>query len=138
MTIATPQKAHHVLTDLNLPTNFVYVDPEASIHKTLNLHDSFANTFLSPYTPLSISKRIFNDPLNPLSGFRAEKSPLPSVLSKWIPSGRAVIPPKQKQAFNQGGVFVFSPVGRELVFAHADRATGDHADIDDVKAAAGA
>jgi hypothetical protein len=38
------------------------------------------------------------------------------------------IPPKQDQAFNQGGTFVFN--GPSTIFAHYDESTGAHSDID--------
>jgi hypothetical protein len=38
------------------------------------------------------------------------------------------IPPKQSQAFNQGGTFVFA--GDQTLFAHYDESTGAHSDID--------
>jgi hypothetical protein len=40
------------------------------------------------------------------------------------------IPPKQDQAFNQGGTFLFD--GDETIFAHYDESTGAHSDIDQV------
>ena len=40
------------------------------------------------------------------------------------------IPPKQDQAFNQGGTFLFD--GEKTVFAHYDASTGAHSKIDDV------
>ena len=40
------------------------------------------------------------------------------------------IPPKQDQAFNQGGTFLFD--GPTTVFAHFDAGTGAHSDIQTV------
>ena len=40
------------------------------------------------------------------------------------------IPPKQEQAFNQGGAFLFD--GDETAFAHYDESTGAHCDIQQV------
>jgi len=37
------------------------------------------------------------------------------------------VPPRQDQAFNQGGTFVFD--GDQTVFAHYDESTGAHSDI---------
>ena len=42
----------------------------------------------------------------------------------------AYIPPKQDQAFNQGGAFLFD--GEETIFAHYDESTGAHCDIQQV------
>lgn len=40
------------------------------------------------------------------------------------------IPPRQDQAFNQGGTFIFD--GDQTVFAHYDEGTGAHSDIQEV------
>jgi len=40
------------------------------------------------------------------------------------------MPPKQDQAFNQGGTFLFD--GDETVYAHYDESTGAHSDIQQV------
>jgi hypothetical protein len=40
------------------------------------------------------------------------------------------IPPKQSQAFNQGGTFLFD--GEETIFAHYDASTGAHSNIQEV------
>jgi hypothetical protein len=40
------------------------------------------------------------------------------------------IPPKQEQAFNQGGTFLFD--GADTVFAHYDASTGAHSSIEEV------
>ena len=47
-----------------------------------------------------------------------------------ISSKAIFIPPKQDQAFNQGGAFLFD--GEETVFAHYDESTGAHCDIQQV------
>lgn len=46
-----------------------------------------------------------------------------SALSKWQPW----LPPKQDQAFQQGGTFVFA--GEDCIFQHFDKSTGDHAPL---------
>ena len=48
---------------------------------------------------------------------------LSEVLSKW--KDAFYIPPKQDQAFNQGGAFIFN--GDRTVYAHYDEATAAHA-----------
>ena len=61
---------------------------------------------------------------------------LGDVLGKWLPGGgpsgegAVIIPPKQKQAFNQGGMFVFADGASR--FVHYDASTGAHADVDAV------
>lgn len=51
---------------------------------------------------------------------------LKDVLGRWKPW----IPPKQDQALQQGGMFVFD--GRKCVWRHYDQATGAHADLGEV------
>jgi hypothetical protein len=51
------------------------------------------------------------------------------VLSKW--NKAAYLPPKQSQAFNQGGTFIFD--GSNTVFAHYDESTGAHVNVKYVK-----
>jgi hypothetical protein len=48
---------------------------------------------------------------------------LKDVMSRWKPW----VPPKQDQAFQQGGMFVFK--GNQCVWCHYDKATGAHADL---------
>jgi len=45
-----------------------------------------------------------------------------------------IIPPKQRQAFNQGGTFIFK--GKNTLLAHYDESTAAHADIERVKSIA--
>ena len=59
-------------------------------------------------------------------------SDLNSVLGKW--GDAFIIPPKQKQALNQGGLFVFD--GDDSVFVHYDASTGAHGDLDQAVAVA--
>ena len=40
------------------------------------------------------------------------------------------IPPKQEQAFLQGGTFIFD--GPDTIYAHYDESTAAHADVDEV------
>ena len=40
------------------------------------------------------------------------------------------MPPKQEQAFLQGGTFVFD--GPDLIYAHYDESTAAHANVDKV------
>jgi len=57
---------------------------------------------------------------------------LMEVLSKW--NKAFYIPPKQEQAFNQGGTFVFD--GPKTLLAHYDESTAAHANVDEVVALA--
>jgi hypothetical protein len=53
-------------------------------------------------------------------------SDLQDVMGRWKPW----IPPKQDQALQQGGMFVFD--GYSCVWSHYDQATGAHADLAEV------
>lgn len=47
------------------------------------------------------------------------------VLGKW--KDAVYLPPKQEQAFQQGGAFIFR--GDDTVFAHYDAAAGAHIEV---------
>jgi hypothetical protein len=57
---------------------------------------------------------------------------LKDVMSRWKPW----VPPKQDQALQQGGMFVFQ--GTQCVWCHYDKATGAHADLAQVLGVAAA
>jgi len=57
-------------------------------------------------------------------------SDLEGLLSRWSKEG-VWVPPRQDQAFNQGGIFVLR--GRKTLFAHYDPSAGAHADLEVVK-----
>ena len=71
---------------------------------------------VSPATPYAILDRLTSSKMGDLN----------SVLGKW--GDAFIIPPKQSQAFNQGGLFVFD--GDDSVFVHYDASTGAHGDLD--------
>lgn len=50
------------------------------------------------------------------------------VLGKW--KDAIYLPPKQEQAFQQGGAFIFK--GGDTIFAHYDAAAGAHIEVLDV------
>lgn len=54
---------------------------------------------------------------------------LQNLLGRWVERG-VWVPPKQDQAFNQGGMFVLR--GKEMLFAHYDPSAGAHADLERV------
>lgn len=122
--IGTAQSAQKVVETLDIDPSFVYADPEAELYDVLSLQNSVRSTFFSPYTPLSIERRL-REP--------GKLDNMKQVLSRWIKDGMMIIPPKQEQAFNQGGFFLFSEEPqRNLLLGHCDRSTGDHVDLDRV------
>lgn len=121
VSIGTPANgkklADHLL--IQNPGDFLFVDPENALYDSLNLNKGLKSTFFSPGTPFAFLRRFTT---------RGAMTELNEVLPKW--SKAIYVPPKQEQAFNQGGAFLFD--GDETVFAHYDESTGDHCDIQKV------
>lgn len=123
-------------------------DPENALYDDLDLRRGVKETFFSISTPLA-----FLDRFTKKDGMKD----LIEVLSKWnkgkfcFRQHLAVhffergschfifcvcaytafyIPPKQEQAFLQGGTFIFD--GPDTVYAHYDESTAAHANVDEV------
>ncbi|GIL78934.1 hypothetical protein Vretimale_212 [Volvox reticuliferus] len=71
-------------------------------------------TFFSVDTPLAIKRRMDE----------GRTGDLEDILKRW----QLWIPPKNDQALQQGGLFMFK--GDRTVLTHYDKATGAHADLD--------
>mmetsp|Transcript_72793 Transcript_72793/g.109810 ORF Transcript_72793/g.109810 Transcript_72793/m.109810 type:complete len:132 (+) Transcript_72793:536-931(+) len=119
VSIGTPEVGKTLIDHLGFEggEKYLFVDPENGLYDDLELNKGLKETFLSPSTPFAFLDRFTK------SGGTKE---LGEVLSKW--SNAVYIPPKQSQAFNQGGTFVFT--GDQTLFAHYDESTGAHSDID--------
>uniref|UniRef100_A0A7S1G041 Uncharacterized protein n=1 Tax=Corethron hystrix TaxID=216773 RepID=A0A7S1G041_9STRA len=112
--------------ELDQPEDFIFVDPENALYDKLDLN---VNLFTIA-TAFSFLDRFSSE-----GGMKD----LNYVLSKWLPQpgkseGAVIIPPKQRQAFNQGGTFIFK--GKNTLLAHYDESTAAHADIERVKSIA--
>lgn len=121
VSIGTPTNGKKLVDHLEIPNlaDFLFVDPESALYDSLHLNKGVKSTFFSPGTPFAFLKRFTE---------RDGTKELTQVLSKW---NKAVyIPPKQDQAFNQGGAFLFD--GEETVIAHYDESTGAHCDMQQV------
>ena len=118
VSIGVPEKGKALCEHLAVADgeNFVFVDPSNALYDDLDLNKSVARTFFNPATPLAFKDRLFREG----SMFSSE---LTEVLSKW--KDAFYIPPKQDQAFNQGGAFIFDE--DRTVYAHYDEATAAHA-----------
>ena len=118
VSIGVPEKGKALCEHLAVADgeNFVFVDPSNALYNDLDLNKSVARTFFNPATPLAFKDRLFREG----SMFSSE---LTEVLSKW--KDAFYIPPKQDQAFNQGGAFIFDD--DRTVYAHYDEATAAHA-----------
>ena len=149
ISIGKPEVGKKLVEHLAIPNlaNFLFVDPENVLYDALTLNKGMKETFFTPSTPVSFLNR-FTQP--------GGSKELFEVLSKWnkgmqhkivrlvcfnahcsltmitldVTVIAIYIPPKQDQAFNQGGTFLFD--GEESVFAHYDESTGAHSDIQQV------
>eukprot|EP00532_Pseudo-nitzschia_australis_P004518 CAMPEP_0168187830 /NCGR_PEP_ID=MMETSP0139_2-20121125/15267_1 /TAXON_ID=44445 /ORGANISM="Pseudo-nitzschia australis, Strain 10249 10 AB" /LENGTH=132 /DNA_ID=CAMNT_0008110115 /DNA_START=457 /DNA_END=855 /DNA_ORIENTATION=- len=118
VSIGTPENGKKLVEHLSIPdmADYLYVDPENLLYDSLKLNKGLKETFFSPGTPFSFLRRFTE---------KDGTKELGEVLRKW--SGAVYVPPRQDQAFNQGGTFVFD--GDQTVFAHYDESTGAHSDI---------
>lgn len=121
VSIGTAEKCQKLINHLELENgeDLLYVDPENKLYDALALNRGLKETFFSIETPLAFLDRFTQE------GGTKE---LGEVLSKW--SKAFFIPPKQDQAFLQGGTFVFD--GPNTIYAHYDASTGAHSNIEEV------
>ena len=114
--IGTSEKAHLVANHVGYSSDKLLADPENVLYDALSLNSGLQRTFFNPATPYAILDRLTSRKMGDLS----------DVLGKW--GDAFIIPPKQSQALNQGGLFVFD--GADSVFVHYDASTGAHGDLD--------
>ncbi|GAX25250.1 hypothetical protein FisN_5Lh332 [Fistulifera solaris] len=121
VSIGTPEKGKILAEHLEIPDaeNLLFVDPENVLYDAIRLRRGVDRTFFNIETPFAFVDR-FTKP----SGMKE----LGQVLSKW--NKAFFIPPKQDQAFIQGGTFVFK--GPKTLFAHYDPSTASHANMIEV------
>jgi len=98
---------------------WIFCDPENRLYDALQLNRGIETTFFSIETPFAFKDRIFG------SDRKDGMKDLVDVLGKW--KDAVYMPPKQEQAFQQGGAFVFK--GETTVFAHYDAAVGTHLEV---------
>ena len=116
MGIGTSEKAKLVADHVGYSSTNLLADPDNLLYDALLLNSGLQRTFFNPATPYAILDRLTSRKMGDLN----------NVLGKW--GDAFIIPPKQKQAFNQGGLFVFD--GDDSVFVHYDASTGAHGDLD--------
>lgn len=121
VSIGKPEVGKKLVDHLSVPNmaGCLYVDPENVLYDSLKLNKGVKETFFSIGTPFSFLKRFTE---------RDGTKELSEVLQKW--SKAVYTPPRQDQAFNQGGTFVFD--GDQTIFAHYDESTGAHSNIQQV------
>ena len=120
--IGTSEKAHLVAQHVGYAPSKLLADPDNLLYDALALNAGLQRTFFNPSTPYAILDRLTSQKMGDLN----------NVLGKW--KDAFIIPPKQSQAFNQGGLFVFA--GDDSVFVHYDASTGAHGDLDKAVAVA--
>jgi len=122
ISIGKPEIGKELVSHLGLTEGekWLFVDPENVLYDALLLNSGVRETFFSISTPFS-----FLDRFSTKDGMKE----LFEVLSKW--NQASYLPPKQSQAFNQGGTFIFD--GSDTVLAHYDESTGAHANVGYVK-----
>ena len=120
--IGTAEKAQLVADHVGYSSTNLLADPENVLYDALSLNSGLQRTFFNPATPYAILDRLTSNSMSDLN----------SVLGRW--GDAFIIPPKQKQALNQGGLFVFD--GADSVFVHYDASTGAHGDLDQAVAVA--
>ena len=114
--IGTSEKAKLVADHVGYSSDYLLADPDNVLYDALQLNSGLQRTFFNPSTPYAILDRLTSQKMGDLN----------AVLGKW--GDAFIIPPKQKQALNQGGLFVFD--GADSVFVHYDASTGAHGDLD--------
>lgn len=111
--IGTPERAVDFCSEVGFPASSLLADPTNACYDKLALRFGIAETFFSFQTPLSMRQRLLDN----------GAATLREIMPRWKPW----LPPKQKQALNQGGTFVIKD-GKTFL-AHYDEATGDHVDF---------
>ena len=114
--IGTSEKAKLVASHVGYSSTNLLADPDNVLYDALALNAGLQRTFFNPATPYAILDRLTSNGMSDLN----------NVLGRW--GDAFIIPPKQKQALNQGGLFVFD--GDDSVFVHYDASTGAHGDLD--------
>ena len=114
--IGTAEKAKLVADHVGYSSTNLLADPDNILYDALSLNAGLQRTFFNPATPYAILDRLTSNKMSDLN----------NVLGMW--GDAFIIPPKQSQALNQGGLFVFD--GDDSVFVHYDASTGAHGDLD--------
>ena len=116
MGIGTSEKAKLVADHVGYSSDKLFADPDNVLYDALQLNSGLQRTFFNPATPYAILDRLTSNGIGDLN----------DVLGRW--GDAFIIPPKQSQALNQGGLFVFD--GEDSAFVHYDASTGAHGDLD--------
>lgn len=110
VSIGPPERGREFCELTGFASESFYADEQGALYEALALNKGARETFFSPSTPFAFAEWL------------GRENALAETLAAWKPW----LPPKQGQAFQQGGSFVFAP-GCACVFEHYDASTGAHA-----------
>jgi len=130
--IDSPESATEFSSRLPFPADSLYVNPDRSAYKALELYGDLTGdegVFFDPKVVEGVKRLFFNKATGEALKARGTEG-LKSATKNFKP----LSPPEPRDAVQQGGLFVFR--GRETLLAHRDEATGDHAGAEEVLAAA--
>ena len=121
VSVGRPDKGKELVSHLGLERGeeILFVDPDNKLYDALDLNRGVQRTFFNTNTAFAFLRRFTSQ-----DGTKELKE----VLPKW--KDAVYIPPRQDQAFLQGGTFVFD--GPRTIFAHYDPSTAAHASIEEV------
>lgn len=119
VSIGTPERGLEFVEKTGFSADRLLADPTSSLYSVLEMKKGVRETFFAKETPFSIWEDIKSGRIEDLK----------EVMNVWT-KGPLWIPPKQDQAFQQGGVMIFE--GSRLLYVHKDPATGAHADLEEV------
>mmetsp|Transcript_19463 Transcript_19463/g.32726 ORF Transcript_19463/g.32726 Transcript_19463/m.32726 type:complete len:140 (+) Transcript_19463:556-975(+) len=130
--IGSPEKAREFASLVPFPVECLYVSPDRSVYKTLELYGNLTGEeglFFDPNVVDGVKRLFFNKKTG-----EALKSRGTSGLKSATKNFKPLAPPEPRDAVQQGGLYVFK--GQATLFAHKDEGTGDHALPEEVLAAA--
>ncbi|CAL8460633.1 g163 [Coccomyxa elongata] len=117
LSVGVPEKGKLFCERLPFPEELLFLDPNQVAYRELALYEGVGRTFFSRATPKALSGLNFDKFKEAVKGYTF------AILK----------PPRDEMAFQQGGLFVFD--GAEVLYAHKDEGTADHAPMADVLAA---
>nr|XP_011466310.1 PREDICTED: thioredoxin-like protein AAED1, chloroplastic isoform X3 [Fragaria vesca subsp. vesca] len=109
--VGSPDKARILAERLPFPMDSLYADTDRKAYDVLGLYYGLGRTFFNPASAKVLSR------------FDALKKAVKNYTIEATPDDRSSV-------LQQGGMFVFK--GKQLLYARKDKATSDHAPLDDI------
>mmetsp|Transcript_24732 Transcript_24732/g.84613 ORF Transcript_24732/g.84613 Transcript_24732/m.84613 type:complete len:151 (+) Transcript_24732:318-770(+) len=131
--VGTPESGAEFAELCGFPADKLFVDPTRSVYKSLQLYGDLDGTegwFFDPKVVEGVRRLFFTK----VTGERLKERGTEG-LKEATRRFKPLPPPEPRDAVQQGGTFVLR--GSEVVMAHRDEATADHAKAEDVLGAAG-